>query len=319
MQTIGVELEGTFVDANGRLADTLACIGGKSRTTAWLFEQLTTDMAASSFEMVTTKCVSGLEVKNSLARVQILFPTYLVPLFEPRPFSGDVRLADKSRMRAMQQALEQTKPGGSVGVQRVANWNSLQFHIGTEGLNPDEKVFFMDLLNNIGPESRLRFNRRYDVKGDDGHLMCWQDWTLPSYLPAPRKFHSFDALVKFIVTIPKLVTLKSGEWAPAQGQFSSWGDPESEGTLWWLARMRAAFDTIEWRPFASIDPKHVPALADDVIQLARAYRTSIRKRADALLGDVSATTGVYRDLSEACWLVPREQVSNDMWWALYRQ
>lgn len=319
VQKVGTELEGTFFLKNGQLADTLKHLGGVPRATGFPFEELTTDMAASSFEMVSKPCTSGHEADLSMTRLRTLFPNDLVPVFAPRAYLGDVPLADKSRMSAMQMALDNVWMYGSRGVQKVANWNSLQFHIDTDGLNPDEQVVFMDILTMAAPESRLRFNRRLAVNGDEGHLMCWQGWSPACYVPRPYTFGTFENLRTYLAKIPKLVTLQGGEWVPANGELTAWGDPELEGVLWWLARMRAQFGTIEWRPFPSVDPVHVPQLVDDVIALARAFRVSIAKNADALCGNPIAIARIYTDLSETCWLIPRAPMSKSRWWKLYKQ
>lgn len=321
VQTIAAELEGTAVDEAGRPVDMLARMGGAPRTTGHRFEELTTDMAAASFEMVTTICTTGEELAESLGRLRALFPPGVKRLYEPRPFPGKVTLVNKSRMHAMKQALEHAKKGGAIGVSNVAQWNALQFHLGVDDVRSPEAVFLLNYFNNVAPYMRLKVIESYGVAGAGGHLMCWQGWAPPGYAPEYRWFKDFKHLESYIATIPKLLTLRDGHWTVAEpGTMSQFGDPESEGTLWWLARLRAKFGTIELRPFPSIHPVHVPDIGIELLELMRDYRTIIARHSDALLGSLPAINRVYADMHESApWLLPRTRLSEKLWWEFYRQ
>lgn len=316
---IGAELEGFLVDGSGNPVDTLQVLGGGWKSKERDFEELTLDMGASSIEAVTCICESGSQVQSSLERCLQAVPAGYRPIFQPRPFAGPVAIADKPRARAMRRALAREQVGALCGIDKVAPWCATHYHIGVASMYEPSALLLLNVLNNSAPYARLRVVEKYGIQGAAGHLAIWQGWCeRRSRVPAPRWFDTVDQMIGFVSVIPRLVMLVNGVWQLGDGTLSVLGSSESEGTLWWMARPRGAYGTIEWRPFPSMRPEQVGMLADEVLGVARhfwewietnPYPDMRRDSADALR--------LYRDLSRCSNLIPPYPLVDQEWWALY--
>jgi hypothetical protein len=342
-QLIGAELEGFFVDGQGNQVNTIARLGSSSLSTGKEFEVLTCDMAESSFEMVTTPCGSTFEVRESLGRIRGLMPKDLTTVFKTRPFPGKVRVVQKPRAKAMKIALSREHERGNLGIETVAPHCATHYHIGVPSVWDLGAVLLLNVLNHFAPGSRQCVIARFGIEGAEGHLNCWQGWCNPDRVPGPRWFWGTRHLEKFVGKIPKLVKQVGTEWHPCKNEPSRLGDPESEGTLWWLARPRGQYNTIEWRPFPSMEEEMACELVDAIFTLVEAfwkyadenpivYWSLLREPHQYIEGatafsrdeftiDWSSIQRMHEHLAKKSWLVPVDcsfEDSGVSWWKAYR-
>jgi len=316
--TIGCELEGGLVDSRGRPVDTLAVLAGGMKSPDIPFEEITSDMGKASVELISAVSRSGSEVLASFERSLGRIPLGHYALFETCPFGTEVELVDKSRCRAMMDALAREHPEGRRGVPAVAPWCSTQFHLGFGNAFGPAQVLLLNVLNNIAPYARMRVIERFKVKGAQRHLSIWQGWCDARRVPAPRWFKDLDELHAVVRGIPKLLTLRNGEWVHADEEPSRLGDSESEGTLWWLARPRLVYNTVEWRPFPSLMPEDAALLADRVLALARDFSAYVRENERATAYTMREIRSLFRHLAHH-ELMPSEPLCETEWWKLYEQ
>lgn len=320
--TIGAELEGVALDGYGHFADTLKALEGGYKSSEYPFETLTSDVAFCSVEATTTPCTDACAVGTSLRRCLSHMPEHLTLHFRPQTlYDGDIPIAKKVRYGVMAEALSREHPQGYNGMLQVAPWNATHFHTGVVSVLSHESVVLLNVLNHIAPFARLQAIERFRVIGAAGHLAIWTRFTKPERLPAPRWFPDADSMVALVESIPKLF-VKTGddEWKVGEGEMSKLGDAVSEGVLWWLARPRMSYGTLEWRPFPSLRPEHVEELAGEMFRLLEAF-----------YGFLAAHPGLYgrpdgRDvgallshLSTVSWLVPRRVLNDDEWWQLFHR
>lgn len=320
--TIGCELECGLVSYHGVPVDVLASIKGGLKT-GTPFEELTGDMGLHSLEFVSAVCADGRGILSSFNALMPLIPRGMTPVFCPRPFGSPVRLAKKARVRAVSDALAREHTNGASGVGKVAPWNATQYQIGAKGrsLRTDAGMAFRDFLENCGPYARIQVIERFDIEGWETHQQCWYGFSRPDRVPAPRRFSTCRELEAFIAGIPKLVTKQDGEWVVApEGARSTLGDPESDGTLWWSARVRVwpdGSETVEWRVFESMMPDMAAQLADDVACLACDYWDYVGDHPEA-----DWTQDVWRGLAHRHLaerhplLVPEKPLSAEEWWKM---
>jgi hypothetical protein len=319
VQTIAVELEGGAADARDMTpVDSLVRFGSDMLSTGRKFEGVTADMSRWSLEKITRVCRSGAQVRESLDRVGRLMPKDVVPIFKPRPFPGRVPIVGKPRAAVMYTALKREHRRGGLGIATVAPWCAMHMHIGVPTVCSDEAVLFQNVLNNIAPYARQIVIRRYRIQGAAGHLMIWKGWCNPDRTPAPRWFTGIEHYKSFLGTVPKLVLQVGGQWRPGDGTFSKLGDPDSEGTIWHVARLRGMFDTIEWRPFPSMPEVHIPPLVDKTLVLADAFWDYVAGHPEIVGGQIGEMHGLYRSLNRVCKLVPARPLSRAEWWKLYK-
>lgn len=320
--TIGCELECGAVDTYGNPVDVLACLDGGAKT-GNPFEEVTGDMSRYSLEFVSGVCANGPGISASFNRLLPLVPRGITPVFTPRPFGSPVPLAKKARVKAVSDALAREHENGANGVGNVAPWNATQYHLGAHkrSLLTPAGMAFRDFLENCGPYARLQVIQRFGIEGWETHQQCWYGFSRADRVPAPRRFNTPGELEAFISTIPKLVTKKDGEWVMApEGAMSKVGDSESDGTLWWSARIRVWPDgsmTVEWRVFESMLPEYAAKLGDDVACLASDYWDYVADHPEADWASDIWRNLVHRYLAERHpLLVPEKPLSADVWWKM---
>lgn len=314
--TIGCELEGGLADEHGQPADSLAVLGGGIKSETHPYETLTTDLGASSLELVTSVCSNGAEVKRSFERCLARMPGGFSPRFAVRPFGSEMPVANKTRYKMIAQSLLREHPRGDRCIHTVAPWCSTQYHVNVPDVTSNESVLLLNFLNNIAPFARLQVIQRYRVDDTRGHLDIWQGWCRPERAPGPRWFADGQEMVRYFTSLPKVVELSEGDWTVANG-FSKLGDLASEGTVWWLVRPRGLYRTVEWRPFPSLSPAQAAELADEVVNLVRAFWEYVEKHPRAQWRTKEAAVGLYRHLFRS-QLVPVEPLTEDRWWKLSR-
>ncbi len=346
-QTIGIESEGMFVTDWGDSVDTLKLIGGKKLLTGKPFEGLEPDMAATSAELITTVCTTVEELRNSLTRVRALIPGGVDFLQRPRPFGNrKLQITDKPRARVMRQALlrECPREDGLTGIDFVAPWCSVQFQLGVRKLD-DRAVRMQDFFNDIGPYAHHQVRQRYGIEYAAEHMKCWTEehWCDPRRVPASRWFNGLDDFLSFVGKIPKLIyTDEKGEWQIGDGRPSRFGDTESEGVLWWGARLRTHTHggetrrTVEWRTFPAMPDECALETADEVLRLTNGFNAYVDEHPEVLFplkrvqydhhdqqrcvrvhaADWTPVRRMYDHLAKSSWLVPRDREFNDagVWW-----
>lgn len=322
-QTIGAELEGALVDAIGRQVNSLEVMKGGFKSTEHPFEELTSDAGISTFEAVSTICRNGAEIRRSLDRALEHVPRGLRAEFKTLPFGREVKLAPKQRYRALQAALLREHENGAKGVMWVAPWCCTQLQVGVPFMENGKvptpyTVNVMNIMNMIAPHARLAAIRELKLEHQRGHLTCWLDWSRTERAPAPRWFNSVAEVLRYIAAIPKLVVQKDGEWVTAEHLFSQLGDPGDEGAIWWLARLRGGYKTIEWRPgFPSMPVQKVGMLADETLHMMEAFRQLVPEDRVLVRGseELARTIGA---IARVTYLVPPVLPTTEMWWKMFR-
>ena len=315
--TIGCELEGGLLTRGGLPVDTLAVLDGGKKSHIHRHEAVTSDLHLSSVELISTICRNSDEIRTSLGRCEAMIPEGYRPIFKTRPFGPRATIADKPRYTAIAQALLREHPKGDQCIHTVAPWCSTQFHFGVPNVFSREAVLLANFLNNITPHARLAVIKRYGVTDTEGHLAIWRGWSAEHRAPSPRWFASPGEMERFVAGIPKVVTQKDGIWMPAEGP-SRIGDLESEGTIWWLARPRGVYKTVEWRPFPSLTPEQVVDLAADVHALVCSFWDYVEAHPSATWETREQAERLYRHLIGSD-LVPGHPLSNSEWWQLYEK
>lgn len=321
-QTIGAELEGALVDATGRQVNSLQVLNGGTKSPGHAFEELTSDAGRSTIEAVSTICVNGREIIRSLDRALSYVPRGYQARFLTLPFGREVELAPKPRYRALQQALLREHENGEKGVLWVAPWCCTQLQVGmpyrTDGAPTAFTVNALNVMNAIAPHARHASIKALGLEHQKGHLTCWLDWSRAERAPANRWFNSVEEVMRYVAAIPRLITKVGDEFVTAEGEFSQLGDSGDEGAIWWLARLRGGYKTIEWRPgFPSMSPSKVGTLADETLHLMDAFRQLLPddrvlvRGSDELARTVSRIAGVT-------YLVPPVLPTTEMWWKMFR-
>lgn len=320
-ETFGVEIEGYLTDEMGEFADTLALLGAEGhKSQKHPHEATSCDVAYCSVELATRVCRSETEVLASLARCMAAIPAGYTVNFTPRtPYPGEIPIAKKPRYAVMADALMREHPSGYNGMLQVAPWNATHLHFGVPSVFDADSITLLNLLNNSAPYARAVVLDRLRIKCANGHLNIWKGFTKPERLPAPRWFRNAEHLRAFVEAIPKLfVCAGDNEWKVGEGEMSFLGDLASEGVLWWLARARHAFNSIEWRPFPSIELIRIGVILDEAMRLVCSCRSYLRQHP----GDYSeirnpAVLRLYAYLSRQFAFVPATPLADYEWWKLF--
>ena len=273
--TVAAELEAQLTCEDGTPADTLHVLGGKSITFPNRpFATVTPDAARCSVECATGICTSEAEVLHDLKFLRASIPPPYKVVYRTRiPVPAGlehVPLANKQRYDALIKGLRREAPTGWHNVYNVAACCSTQVHVGVDPLTvPGTSL--LNFMNHIAPYAALRVREMYGVRDADGHSLIWSEFADARRFPAPRWFTSPDHLVAFVSKIPQVVKYEQGEWVTDLVTPTTIGDAGSEGTIWWHARPRGQYKTIEFRPFPSLRPRHAAQLAGMVKALAEAF------------------------------------------------
>ena len=322
-QTIGAELEGALVDCIGRQVNSLEVMKGGFKSKEHPFEELTSDAGISTFEAVSTICCNGRGIVRSLERALSHVPHGLRAEFKTLPFGREVALAPKQRYEALRTALLREHENGAKGVMWVAPWCCTQLQVGMPFMEGGRAptpytVNVMNIMNMIAPYARLAAIRELKLEHQKGHLTCWLDWSRPERAPAPRWFHSVAEVLRYVAAIPKLVVQKDGVWVTAENMFSQLGDPGDEGAIWWLARLRGGYKTIEWRPgFPSMPVDKVGRLSDETLQMMEAFRQLVPEERILVRGS-NELCELIGKLSEVTYLMPATLPTHEEWWRQFR-
>jgi hypothetical protein len=316
---IGVELEAMLMGPDGMPADTMCVLNGGYKSPTHRFEALTSDMARSSAELITTPCRSPAEIEASLNRCAAQVPEGYSLRFISRMVADacervHIPLSNKSRVPAMIAALEAEKKGSGQAVYDVGAHNCTQFHIGVDDIYSLDSILLCNLLTNAGPYARKKVSQRYGASVP-GHMLIWERIIEPR-IPRSRWFGSFGELNRAIESIPKLLTRLGDEWTPAiSGKYSSITDEESMGTIWWLARPRHSYSTYEWRPaFPSLPIPYAVELAGEIFTLVNAFREYVDVYPKASIAfDSTNVRRLFAQLSKRTYLIPPQPLSAQRW------
>ncbi|MBV9158987.1 MAG: hypothetical protein JO019_00095 [Candidatus Kaiserbacteria bacterium] len=318
---IGAELEAGLL-RGGLPAKTLEVLNGGFKSDEFPFEGVTSDLAESSIEFITTPCEDAQAMRASLARCLARVPEGYEVRYGMRPLGCSVAIAPKPRYPACNAALLREHPNGAASNDSVAPWASLQFHFGTDDPYSPSSILLLDCLNNSGPYIRKQLIDRYRVEDTAGHVACWLGWSIPQRVPAPRWFGHGENLKRFIGSIPKLVTEQDGFWMPAaEGTPSRLEDPEAQSSIWWLARPRIfkSGSTVELRCLPSITPEQTGEVADEMFAIAHAFNDWTDAHRGRCWGTRMNARELFTHLSKVSPLVPKEPLSDKAWWDIARQ
>ena len=316
--TIGVELECILWDpAKGQAVDVDEVFPG-GISTGRAFEKIGRDTGIASLEFATRIASEPGELTNSFLelrkRVKEKAP-HLTLLFQSRaPRSGEA-LAKKDRYKAFFEALQMESPEHWQRAYEMPKWNSTQFHLGIDPMSP-QGISIMNILNDISPYAAWAVTQKFQVVGEEGHLGIWQKYAdSRRFSEHGRWFSDPEELKSFYGSVPRLIKVeKDAQGAehvvPDLESMSRHGDPISEGTIWWFARPRVAFSTIEWRSFPSLQPSHVLVLAKDVHALAVLLKKELPQDRVVTPDEYPA---LYAKLAKLSYLVPEKPLTKEEW------
>jgi hypothetical protein len=313
--TIGVELELGVADAEGSPVNVLRTLNGGIEL-GRPFHAVTGELSRYSAEFVTPICRDKAEVQEALWKCAEALPQGLRRVHKTIPFKWPVPLAEykyKPRYPVVRRALRREHPCGSFTLHSVAPHCSTQLQIGVGDVHSTAGVLLRNFLDNIAPYADVMVRRRYNVTDAKQHLMIWLGWSKPERVPGYRWFRDAKEMNEFVRSIPQLVALSpEGEWVVAEGLHSEIGNPLSEGTIWWLARPRGAYQTIEWRSFPALTIEDAVDLSGDVFAMMEEFWNYVESRPRATWRTPEEARGLYRHLSRF-YFVPVEPLTEAQW------
>jgi hypothetical protein len=176
----------------------------------------------------------------------------------------------------------------------------------------------LNIMNAIAPHARHASINALELEHQKGHLACWLGWSRAERAPAYRWFNSVEEVMRYVAAIPRLITKVGDEFVTAEGEFSQLGDAGDEGAIWWLARLRAGYKTIEWRPgFPSMPPSKVRVVADETLHLMEAFRQLLPDDRVLVRGSGELARTISK-IAQVTYLVPRALPSTEVWWKMFR-
>ncbi|HWO07632.1 MAG TPA: hypothetical protein VNM40_03560 [Candidatus Paceibacterota bacterium] len=321
MLTIGVESEGQLIGPDGKRADTVRALGSKSlKFPNKPFAEITSDAALCSIELVTGICSSAGEVLSDLNFLRSKLPQDYTIKFTtkiPVPEGMDhVPLAPKPRYSALLNAVQRESPEAWRKMYDIAGCCSTQVHVGIDPTTVAGTAL-LNFWNHIGPYAAVRVREIHGIAQEAaGHCALWSEFADPRRFPSQRWFTSPDEMRKYIAGIPKMLKQIGDEWVVDLETPSELGDPDSESTIWWLARPRGKYKTIEIRPFPSLEPKHSALVAGDVQKISEAFLNETHAEGFANPRELRP---VFTKLSGRFYMVPPTPLSDHEWRHYFRQ
>ncbi len=190
------------------------------------------------------------------------------------------------RHKAILRALAHPDEGGSdsVLVHEMRDICATHYHFGFADVRSQEAVNACNILNAAAPQILAWAHQRYKVPPAD-RTRVWTRYARQERLPAPRWFRDFAAYKAYFESIPALVkgsNKEAGEWEVDLQNPQVFGDPAAEGTTWWGTRLRACYNTVEFRWMFALP--NFEAVIECLIEIDRYLEASLEHIGDQRFG-----------------------------------
>lgn len=320
--TIGVEQEMGIVDKNGKPMNVLRELDG-GLDLERKFHAVTGELGRWMAEFVTPVCLDKYEVRDSLWQCAESMPKGSSRVHKTVPFGWPIPLAEfkyKPRYPVVRKALRREHPCGTFTLHTVAPHCSTQFQIGVDNVNSRGGVLLRNFLDNIAPFADIQVRKKYNVTDASGHSMIWWGWSKRHRTPGFRWFANAEAMNLFFASIPQLVTQASdGRWVVAENIPSCIGNPLSEGTIWWLARPRGVYQTVEWRSFPALNIEDAAELSGEIFKMMEEFWDYVESSPHREWRTPEDAVDLYRRLSRRYYFVPENPLTEVQWMTLFVQ
>jgi len=262
---VGVESEGFVYSKDGEKINVFEWLGGS--ITVPNGGVISTDAGPHQIEISTLPCKSNEELLDMFNVCLGELPSdWQIYWTGVDPFAnGSVpKWSPKPRYNGLHSGLKAEHPNWEK-VLEIARYSALNLHFEGDPSSP-EGVSTINWLNNQAPVLVQDIHQKIGIPISRRFRVAWRGWADKRRLPHWFWFADRQEMEDYWQSIPRLYKEAGADvWVADLETRPEIGDPVAEGAIWWEARPRWSYGTIEWRSLDSVPIAVIPTVIEEML------------------------------------------------------